>query len=136
VFNGVQGGFLAVIVPDLDAAANWYRDKLGLTVVKNATRPDNTAGLTVLQGNGLAVELIWFADAMSLSDAAPRLAGPQQIHGILKAGIFVDNLDAVSSELKSKNVTFAFETFYDASMNCRMFAIRDNSGNILQFFGT
>ena len=134
-FNAVHGGFFALTVPNLAAAATWYVEKLGLTIVKNqAMRPDNKAGVTVLQGNGLAVELIWFADGVPLSKVDSSLSAPQ-IHGILKSGIFVDNLDATLNELKSRNVAVVFETFYDKSMDCRMFGIRDNNGNILQFFG-
>ena len=101
----------------------------------HVTRPDNKAAVTVLQGNGLSVELVWFADAVPLSKAAPQLEGNHEIHGIFKSGIFVDDLDATLSELKSRGVIIAFEPFYEKSMNCRMFAIRDNNGNILQFFG-
>ena len=135
-FKTVNGGFVAITVPDLDTAAQWYVEKLGLTILKNhAMRPDNKAAVTVLQGNGLAVELIWLADAAPLSKVAPQLKGAQDVHGILKSGVFVDDLDATLKELKARNVTMAFETFYDKSMDCRMFAIRDNNGNILQFFG-
>ena len=136
VFGAAHGGFVAITVPDLDASAKWYAEKLGLKIVKNhAMRADNKAAVTVLEGNGFAVELIWLADAAPLSKAAPQVKGPQDIYGILKSGIFVDDLDAALKELKSRNVTMAFETFYDKSMNCRMFAIRDNNDNILQFFG-
>jgi Lactoylglutathione lyase and related lyases len=131
-----NGGFVAITVPDLDASAKWYAEKLGLKMVKNhAMRPDNKAAVTILEGNGLAVELIWLADAVPLSKAAPQLKGPQDVYGILKSGIFVDDLDAALKELKSRNVTFAFDTFYDKSTDCRMFAIRDDNGNIIQFFG-
>lgn len=130
------GGFVAITVPDLDSAAKWYQEKLGLAIVKNhAMRADNKAAVTVLQGNGLAVELIWLADAAPLSKVAPQVKGPQDVHGFLKSGIFVDDLDGTLRELKARHVTMAFETFYDKSMDCRMFAIRDDNGNILQFFG-
>jgi hypothetical protein len=85
--------------------------------------------VTVLQGNGLSVELV------RLSEAEPLSRGAHQFHGIFKAGMFVDDLDGLLETLKSRNVTFAFEPFYDSSMQCRMFAIRDGDGNILQFFG-
>lgn len=135
-FKAVDGGFVAITVPDLDASARWYVEKLGLKIVKDhSMRADKKAAVTVLQGNGFAVELIWLADSAPLSKVAPQLKGPQEIQGILKSGIFVDDLDAASKELKSRNVTFAFQTFYDKSMDCRMFAIRDNNGNMLQFFG-
>lgn len=55
--------------------------------------------------------------------------------GLFKSGVFVDDLDLAFRQLKSHNVTFAFEPFFDGSMQCRMFAIRDDNGNILQFFG-
>jgi catechol 2,3-dioxygenase-like lactoylglutathione lyase family enzyme len=131
-----NGGFVAITVPDLDASAKWYAEKLGLKIVKNhAMRPDNKAAVTILEGNGVAVELIWLADAVPLSKAAPQLKGPQDVYGILKSGFFVDDLDVALKELKSRNVTFAFDAFYDKSMDCRMFAIRDDNGNIIQFFG-
>jgi len=135
-FTAVRGGFIALTVSDLNAAANWYCQKLGLRVVKkHVMRPDNKAAVTVLQGNGLAVELIWFADAVPLSKIDAQLIGAQQIHGILKSGVFVDDLDVAFEALKSRKVSFAFEIFHDKSMGCRMFAIRDNNGNILQFLG-
>ena len=131
-----HGAFVAITVPDIDVAAKWYVEKLGLKIVKNhAMRPDNKAGVTVLQGDGFAVELIWLDGSAPLSKVAPQVKGPQEIYGILKSGIYVDDLDATLKELKSRNVTMAFDTFYDKSMDCRMFAIRDNNGNILQFFG-
>lgn len=134
-FTSVTGSFLAISVPDLRASANWYSENLGLSVVKQATSPDRKATVTILQGNGLSVELVWFADAVSLSTIAPEMKGTHQVHGIFKAGIFVDDLDSILDHLKSRDVIMAFEPFFDASMQCRMFAVRDNNGNILQFFG-
>jgi catechol 2,3-dioxygenase-like lactoylglutathione lyase family enzyme len=134
-FTRVTGSFLAVSVPNLQASAKWYSENLGLSVVKQATSPDKKAAVTILQGNGLSVELVWFADAVSLSTIAPEITGNHQVHGIFKAGILVDDLDSMLAHLKSRDVTMAFEPFFDASLQCRMFAIRDNNGNILQFFG-
>jgi len=135
-FNAVSGGFLALSVPDLNASARWYTDKLGLKTAKQATSPDKQSAVTILQGNGLSVELVWFADAASLSQIAPELDGNHKVHGIFKSGIFVDDLDQAWEQLKSQQVAVAFEPFFDKAMQCRMFAIRDNNGNIVQFFGT
>lgn len=135
VFRAATGGFIALVVPDLNEAAQWYAQKLGLRIVKNTTRPDGKAAVTILQANGFTVELLWLVDAMPLLHVASQLNGPQDIHGILKAGIFVDDLDATHAALQLREVHMAFEIFFDLSMDCRMFAIRDNNGNILQFFG-
>ena len=133
-FTAVSGGFVAISVPDLETSEAWYTEKLALKVVKHAISSDRKSAVTILQGNGLCVELVGLADAVSLSKIAPG-KGSHQVHGIFKAGIFVDDLDSVLKYLKSRNVTMAFEPFFDASMQCRMFAIRDNNSNILQFFG-
>ncbi len=134
-FAAVSGGFVAISVPNLEASANWYVEKLGLKIVKHATSADKKSAVTILQGNGLSVELIWLADAVSLSKLAPELKGSHQVHGIFKSGIFVDDLDSALKQLKSRHVTIAFEPFFDSAMQCRMFAIRDDDGNLLQFFG-
>jgi catechol 2,3-dioxygenase-like lactoylglutathione lyase family enzyme len=134
-FKSVNAGFVAMSVANIEASAQWYAEKLGLTVVKQATSADKSRAVAILQGHGLNVELIWLADAVPLAQIAPELKGSHQVHGIFKAGIFVDDLDAAWSELKSRHVSIAFEPFFDASMRCRMFAIRDGDGNILQFFG-
>ena len=134
-FKAVMGAFVALSVPDLEASSNWYAEKLGLKIVKHAVSQDKKRAATILQGNGLSVELIWLAEALPLSKIAPELQGSHQVHGIFKSGLFVENLDETLKELKSQNVTFAFEPFFDEPMQCRMFAIRDNNGNILQFFG-
>lgn len=126
---------MALSVPDLEASTAWYEEKLGLAVVKRAMSADKKSAMVVLQGNGLSVELIWLADAVPLSQIAPQLKGCHQLHGIFKAGIFVDDLGAAWNEFKARSVTIAFEPFFDASMQCRMFAVRDNNGDILQFFG-
>ena len=134
-FTAVNGGFVAISVPDLDATTRWYVEKLGLNIVKHATSADKKSAVTILQGNGFSVELIWLAEAVSLSKIAPELKGSHQVHGIFKSGIFVDDLDSALKQLKSRHVTVAFEPFLDSSMQCRMFAIRDNNEDILQFFG-
>lgn len=134
-FKFVTGGFIALSVPDLEASAKWYTEMLGLKKIKHATSADKKSAVTILQGNGLAVELIWLAQAVSLSSIAPELQGSHQLYGIFKAGIFVEDLDSALKQLKSLDVIVAFEPFFDAAMQCRMFAIRDNNGNLLQFFG-
>lgn len=126
-FKFVNGGFIALSVPDLDASANWYAEKLSLQTVKQAISADKKSAVTILQGNGLAVELIWLAQAVSLSSIAPELQGSHQLYGIFKAGIFVEDMDSALKQLKSLDVIVAFEPFFDAAMECRMFAIRDNN---------
>ena len=46
-FNAVNGGFVAMSVPDLEASSNWYVEKLGLKIVKHATSADEKSAVTI-----------------------------------------------------------------------------------------
>jgi catechol 2,3-dioxygenase-like lactoylglutathione lyase family enzyme len=135
-FNCATGTFVAISVQDLDSSTSWYAEKLGLSVLKQATAKDKSAAVAVLQGGGFTVELVWFASALPLSKITSELKGNHEVYGMFKSGLCVRDLDSTYEQLKSRGVTMAFEPFFDPSMQCRMFAIRDNGGNILQFFGT
>jgi catechol 2,3-dioxygenase-like lactoylglutathione lyase family enzyme len=135
-FAAVQGGYVALSVADLDASAKWYAETFDLAIVRNHSQsPDQKASATILTGHGLIIELIQHADAMPLTRAAPALSRAFQVHGIFKSGIVVDDLDATFTELNARKVEIAFPIFADAALATRTFAIRDNSGNLLQFFG-
>lgn len=135
-FAAVRGGYVALSVADLDASAKWYADTFDLTIVRNHSQsPDKKSTATILNGHGLIVELIQHADAMPLRQAAPALSRSFQVHGIFKAGIVVDDLDETFKELNARKVEMAFPIFADEALAIRTFAIRDNSGNLIQFFG-
>ena len=134
--TAVQGGYVALSVADLDASAKWYAETFDLAIVRDHSQsPDKKATATILNGHGLIIELIQHADAMPLNRAAPALSRAFQVHGIFKAGIVVDDLDATFTELTARKVEIAFPIFADSALATRTFAIRDNSGNVLQFFG-
>jgi catechol 2,3-dioxygenase-like lactoylglutathione lyase family enzyme len=133
-FSSVQGAFFALSVADIEASAKWYQEKLGLKVDKRDATPD--ASVCILSGNGLLVELIQQRNSLPLTKAAPTLKSSIDVHGIFKSGLIVDNIDAVFKELKARNVEIAFGMFpAKPDSPYKNFAIRDNSGNLIQFFG-
>jgi extradiol dioxygenase family protein len=126
-FASVKGAFFALSVSDIDASAKWYAEKLGLSV-EMQTNCDKTS-VIVLSGHGLTVELIRRADATNLGKDALLN------HGLFKAGLVVENLDKTLAELKARNVPIAYGP-YPAKPNAMAnFIIRDNAGNLIQFFG-
>jgi catechol 2,3-dioxygenase-like lactoylglutathione lyase family enzyme len=130
-FSAVTAGYVALSVANLDASAEWYRTKLSLRVVKErGTSPDGKATATILAGAGLIVELIHHVDATPHPAGAAHL-----VRGFFKAGIVVNDLDAALRELERRHVTIRFRPFTDEAMGYRTFAIADNEGNIVQFFG-
>lgn len=128
------GTFFALSVGDLTASSNWYSEKLGLKVVLNLPKRDK-AGIVVLEGGGLIVELVQHDDALPLSKAAPAINDHMFIHGIAKVGVIVDDLDKTLAVLKEKNVAIAYGPYPKRADQRANFIIKDNAGNLIQFFG-
>ena len=126
-FGGVKGAFFALSVADIEASSKWYEEKLGLAVDMR-TKSGKTS-VMVLSGNGLTVELLRHDDATDLGKDA-LLA-----HGILKAGLVVENLDKTLEELKARNVQIAYGPYPARDGAMANFIIKDNAGNLIQFFG-
>lgn len=128
------GGFLALSVPDLSASARWYEEKLGLRVTM---RPPAMQGISavILEGGGLIIELIQHPEARPMSSLAPSVTQSVLVHGVFKAGIIVEDLDRTLAVLRERGVEIAFGP-YPAREGQRANAIvRDNAGNLIQFFG-
>ena len=125
------GGFFAISVADLAASEGWYEAKLGLEV---AMRPPVSGGteVVVLGGVGLEVELIHQEKGVSLDDIAPPLDDPTLLHGIVKAGVIVDDLDAAVALLEARNVPIAYGPYPATAEQQANLIIRDLEGNLIQ----
>ncbi|MGH7566397.1 MAG: VOC family protein [Gemmatimonadota bacterium] len=133
-FEPISGAFFALSVADVAASAEWYSEKLGLEVVIEVPKRRGIA-VTVLEGAGLIVELIEHDQALPLRSAAPSVTESQYIHGISKVGVVVEDFDRTIASLRARGVEIAYGPF-PAQANQRANAvIRDNSGNLIQFFG-
>ena len=128
-----EGAFFALSVPDADAAAAWYVDKLGLKIV---LRPAAQGGvrMVALSGGGLLIELIEQQGAVPLSTAAPHISHDTQVHGIFKAGVVVADWDGLIAGLKARGVPIAIGPFPRRKDQRANLIIRDNNGNYIQFF--
>jgi len=133
-FAGVTGAFFALSVADLQASTRWYSEKLGMNVVMEVPKRDNVA-VTVLDGGGLIVELIQHDDAVPLSKAAPAVTSRDRIHGIAKAGVVVPDFDSTVAMLRARGVEIAYGPFPARANQRANLLIRDNAGNLIQFFG-
>jgi catechol 2,3-dioxygenase-like lactoylglutathione lyase family enzyme len=124
------GAFFALSVADLKTSAQWYTDKLGLKSTMEAPKRDGVAVIVLegdVGGTKLIVELIQRDDAQAPSKAST--------HGIFKAGVIVEDFDRMLAALKARQLEIAYGP-YPARANQRANVIvRDNAGNLLQFFG-
>jgi catechol 2,3-dioxygenase-like lactoylglutathione lyase family enzyme len=123
----VRGAFVAISVADLDASRRWYTETLGLHVVLSPP-PMPDARALILGGGGFTVELV------QLDRATPRVGAAEGTHGIFKAGVVVDDFDAVIARLRARGVTFAFGPYPSRDGIPANAIIKDNAGNLLQLF--
>src|SRR5690349_2798918 len=129
-----RGAFFALSVADLDASTRWYSEKLGLTVVMRPPKQDKSS-VAILEGGGLIVELLQRDDATSLRQSAPAASANYLVHGIFKAGMIVDDLNATLAALRTRGVEIAMGPFPASKEQRANAIIRDNAGNFIQFFG-
>ena len=99
-----KGGFFALSVADMKASAAWYVEKLGLAVVMEEAATGHP-GVTVLEGGGLIVELIQDPDAMPPAKAAPNVRDRMLVHGLVKAGVIVDNFAETLAAFRERALT-------------------------------
>ena len=129
-----SGAFVALSVADLAASGRWYREKLGLRVVMEPPRT-NEAAVMVLEGGGLIVELLQHNGARPRSAAVPNARESFRVHGIFKAGLIVDDLARTIAALRSRGVEIAYGPFPKSAAQRANAIVRDNAGNLIQFFG-
>ena len=130
----VRGAFIGVSVGDIDASVKWYSEKLGLSVILRPPKIEKSTAV-ILQGGGLTVELMHHDDAVPLRTAAPAINRNYLVHGIFKAGVFVDDFDKAIAGLKERGVPIAIGPFPARADQPANAIIRDNEGNFIQIFG-
>ena len=129
----VHGAFFALSTGDFDRLISWYRDNLGFTVDSSRTTPAGLRG-ALLSRQGALLEVLQLPAAKSRKDwGIPDK--PESIHGILKIGFEVADLDKLFSTVKDRHLNVFFEPTKPENNPLRTFAVKDPDGNIVQFFG-
>lgn len=129
-----SGAFIAMSVPDLDASVRWYTEKFGMRVVFSPP-PNDGYTVKVVEGGGLTLELMHNARAVPLRTAAPSVTHTTLVHGIFKAGLVVDDFDRTIATLRERGVDIPIGPFPARDGQPANAIIRDNAGNLIQFFG-
>jgi len=80
------------------------------------------------------VELLYNPAALALRTAAPSIAHTTLVHSVFKAGLIVDDFELTLSTLRERGVPIAMGPFPARDGVRANFIIRDNAGNLLQFF--
>ena len=128
------GAFFALSVADVAASSSWYQEKLGMRVVMAPPKAGD-ASVVILEGGGLIVELIQHDGAKPLGTVAPGVRGNLYVHGFFKAGLIVDDFDRTIAALRARSIEIAFGPYPKSATQRANVIIRDNAGNLIQFFG-
>ena len=127
------GAFFALSVADAPASARWYRDELGFTIVREGEAPNKIAKFALLQRANSVIEIVEHRSARPLNSSGVKNA--HELHGIFKLGFVVPDLDRIYARVKARTLTIAYDLMPAQDVPLRSFTIRDNSGNLVQFFG-
>ena len=130
-----DGAFFALSVADAEASALWYQKHLGFHVISRGEAPNGIAKGVLLEGRGSLLEIVQHSKARPLAAVLPQAAGAHEVHGIFKIGFHVRDLDAAYREMKTTGATIAYDLAFAREMGLRSFTVRDNEGNMVQFFG-
>jgi catechol 2,3-dioxygenase-like lactoylglutathione lyase family enzyme len=130
----VSGAFFALSVADMNATAKWYSEKLGMKIVMQQPKREKIA-VTVLESDGLIVELIQNDNSLPVSKTVPGLQSKELIQGSFKTGFIVNDFDKTLATLKARNVEIAFGPYPARAGQRANVIIKDNEGNLIQLFG-
>lgn len=121
---------ISVSVPDLDAAINWYRDKLNFQL-ESRVRFSPEVEIAMIELNGFRIEFLQVANSNKL-DALHR-DPPEHLRvlGIKNIVFLVDNLSVADAELKAKGVKLLWESRSFKEANAKVTMFRDNNDNLI-----
>jgi catechol 2,3-dioxygenase-like lactoylglutathione lyase family enzyme len=123
---------VALSVGDLDAAAGWYREVLGLRDVVEYPVGEDGAKAMMLERDGFAVELFWSPGSR------PRVPPPDPVaalaqRGLTHVGLVVADVRQTYEELRRRGVTFVVPpTEHVEGVPVAFF--RDPEGNLFELF--
>ena len=131
--------WVGLSVPDAEASASWYQEKLHFTIKKKLVVPEYQLKIVFLELNEYTIELVESKTATSFDTVRkriPEIKDRDNLHGLFKIGFLVGNVDGLAAELKRGGTTLVSEPSDDRAFGVRQFLVEDNAGNMLQFFQT
>lgn len=134
----VEPSLVALNVPDLEATIAWYCETLGFAVLDRREFPDYGMRIALLKLGGFRLEIVEKQQSISqktIQDKVPEIKDWDTVHGIKKLGFRVDDLDALVTRLKARQVEFLTGIMGDAAdpILGKSVIVLDNSGNWIQF---
>jgi len=128
-----RAAFVAIIVPDAAATAQWYEEKLGFHESKRSRAASGIARSITVESDYAMVEIIEHDRSVALEPIVPDAERRRLVRGISKAGFFVTDIEKIEADLNARGVEFVSHLFSDNDLHLKSFIVRDNAGNYIQF---
>lgn len=134
-----QPALVALTVRDLGTSVDWYRDNLSFAVVERNRYPDHGLEIAFLARDGVYLELIDFDAGLDAADLLPE--GAERLHGFLKVGFRVADLDALQATMDENGAEFVVRISplpkgpeLPADWPERYLLVKDPDGHFVQCF--
>jgi methylmalonyl-CoA/ethylmalonyl-CoA epimerase len=122
---------LGVSVPDMEASIQWYHEVLGFKLERNTYLPALHAQVAFLRCDDFSIELFKHDEFQPLPEKRRNPNEDIKTVGNKHVAFSVNNIEKLKIKFKEKNVDFATDIF-NVNKN-KVFFIRDNSGNLIEF---
>lgn len=120
-----------LVVADLEATAEWYRQALGFKIFLQQDFPEYAARVAYLDTGAARIELVESHQFVS----APRPDPPAHTvaQGVSQLSFWVDNLDAIVARARQQAIPIVFGPVTVPVLGLKACFVRDNEGNLIEF---
>lgn len=124
----------ALSVADVEASARWYERVFAFRSVRSVDLEERGVRIRLLARDGAFLELVQLRDARPLASVAPGVDKRQNLHGVFKLGLRVDDLEEAVARLGALGVELALGIFEEPDGSMRSAQVEDPDGNRIQLF--
>jgi catechol-2,3-dioxygenase len=124
--------FFALTVKNADSVANWYTSLFNLKSIKEINDTAMGVVVKIIGNDNMVIEILQMKNSKPAKDWG--LNDNFQMHGFVKVGFFVRNLETVQQHLAKQNIKIKYGPFNDQETKTKNLIISDCESNLIQFF--
>jgi methylmalonyl-CoA/ethylmalonyl-CoA epimerase len=130
--NSLSPHHVALSVPNLEETIQWYQDKLGFTMTLRRELPQFSTRQAFLELNGFQIEVFERENSTRTQPSPVNVPDDLLTQGYKHIAFTVDDIDAIATELKRRNVEVALEPVTDEELGLTICFIKDSNGNLIE----
>lgn len=124
----MESGFIAINTHSNSDLADWYRENLGMRIVKEFDSHDQQLKGIILKKDNFVVEILFRKELSASENSVERSKNA----GLMKYGVFINkDLETLKNCLLAKNIK-AGRIFRDEELGVDLLLLKDPEGNIFE----